>query len=273
MRPVYQSLEGYEMTIRQRKFLDYPLHLHNAVEILFLQKGSCRVINDNQSVLLTAGDVFVSFPNQLHAYEDSRDTLGCLLILPVKPWLQVYSQSLLQERPVSCCLKKGQWEHSRLPLLVELVMEDRDQVSKHVLQGYCQAIVGKLLELIVLEPRQGLAEDGIRSVLSYIHAHYRQPLTRQQIAQAVGYNESYISHFFAENLHMSLGRYIQSLRVEDALQLLEQTQLSISQIVGETGFGSIRSFNRAFQRIMGISPRAYREGLRLKSRYDIISDK
>lgn len=259
MRPVYKDREGYHFSVRYEKSLDYPLHLHRAVEIVFLTDGSCRVTNDGQSFLLEAGDVFFSFPNQIHGYEESRSICGYLLILPVSDWLQAYQNTLTSYLPVRPWLKKGQWEHTQLLQLVRQAHEDRNTVSRKVMQGYFQVIVGKLLDTMELEKRQAEAGEGVWSVMSYVQSHYQEPLTRSSIAQAVGYHESYISHFFSENLKMNLGKYIQSLRIEDALRLLEQTELSVAQIAAQTGFGSIRSFNRAFQDIMNTTPAMYRQ--------------
>lgn len=258
MRPVYKDREGYHFSLRHERALDYPLHLHRAVEIVFLTGGSCRVTNDGESFLLEAGDVFFSFPDQIHGYEGSRSTSGYLLILPVSDWLQAYQNTLTAYLPVRPWLKKGQWEQTQLLQLVRQAHEDSNAVSRKVMQGYFQVIVGKLLDIMELEKRQTEAGDGIWSVLSYIQSHYQEPLTRSTIAQAVGYHESYISHFFSENLKMNLGKYIQSLRIEDALRLLEQTELSVAQIAAQTGFGSIRSFNRAFQNSMNTTPVMYR---------------
>lgn len=258
MRLLYQDKDRYSFSDRRKRPLDYPLHLHGAVEMVFLTEGSCRVTNDGESILLEAGDVFISFPNQVHSYAQSRDTEGYLLILPLKPWLQSYYQSLTHYVPVTAHLRKGQWEHSGLPQIIEQACRDKDIAPDQVMQGYFQVIVGKLLELLELKERSARSDEGVWSVLSYIHGHYQEPLTRKGIALALGYNESYISHFFSENVKMSLGDYIQSLRVEDALHLLESTEMPIARIAAQTGFGSIRSFNRAFREIIGQSPREYR---------------
>ena len=259
MRLLYQDREKYLFSNKRKRTLDYPLHLHSAVELVFLTGGSGRVVNDGESYLLEAGDLFVSFPNQVHGYTESRDTEGYLLIVPVKPWLQCYHNLLTEYTPACACLKKGQWEHSGLLALLEQASRDKNDSQDLVMQGYFQVILGKLLKLLDLKAHGGRRDVGIGSVLWYIHAHYQEPLSRKTLAQALGYNESYISHIFAENVKMSMGQYIQSLRVEDALHLLESTELSVARIAAHTGFGSIRSFNRAFQRIMHMSPREYRE--------------
>ena len=121
-----------------------------------------------------------------------------------------------------------------------------------------QVIFGKLLPLLVLDSARNDYGDAVRALVEYVGSHYRQPLNRTQIARALGYNESYISHLFSEALNTTAPEYINRLRIYDAQKLLLDTDRTVTQIVAELGFGSIRNFNRVFQQEAGMSPRAYR---------------
>lgn len=239
--------------------LDYPMHLHNALELVFLTGGTTTVIHDGKRIPLSAGDVFLAFPNLIHGYENSRDIEEYLMIIPVSPYLSAYHSTLTQKIPTDPVLRKGHWEHTGVPQLLELAYQDWNTASKHVIQGYILTIIGKLLPLLTLKDAPDANADALRCALLYIHEHYTQPLTRKDIAKAVGYTESHLSHMFSDVLKTSLTGYITSLRIGDALQLLSGTDLSVSQIALSLGFGSIRSFNRAFQKDMGLSPSAYRQ--------------
>ena len=75
-------------------------------------------------------------------------------------------------------------------------------------------------------------------------------------------NESYISHLFSDTLHTTLTDYITALRVNDAVELLTNTDWTIGRIAEELGFGSVRSFNRAFLKRMGMPPTFCRRTVR-----------
>ena len=257
MRLKYQDQESYRFNMREGT-LDYPLHLHNAIEIIFLQSGESWVTCGEERTWLRAGDVFVVFPNQVHSYERSRDVRRYMLILPVRSYLEPYHKLLMEKRPRSACLRRGKWEHTGLWELLELAYKDKDRVSDAVMQGYFLVILGKLIALLDLQEAGNGAEDALRSILLYIHAHYREPITRRQTAKAAGYNESYVSHVFSQNLKTTFPAYIHALRMEDAQQLLTQTDRSVTQIASMLGFGSIRNFNRVFLHETGLSPKAYR---------------
>lgn len=233
---------------------DFPVHIHNAVEICMMIEGSCRILYENRQFELTAGDIFFAFPNQPHGYESNCGTVRYLLILPVKPHLEMFYKLLTENVPESPILRKGTWEHLGLTEIVQLGCVDAGAASVEVMQGYFAVIVGKLLSLLRLKPCDSDSENILRSILLYIHSHYREPVTRKDIARSIGYNESYISHVFSQVLHMSLSQYIHTLRVDDAVNLLRHTKMSVTQIASELGFGSIRSFNRVFLDHTGVTP-------------------
>ncbi len=248
--------ENPNIQFQSRSNLDFPQHLHNVLELVFVRCGTVTAVSGNRRYTLEAGDVFVSFPNQPHGYEGSRDVKGDVLILPanyLSPWWQGYNSE-----PVMPVLKKGQWEHTGIDAVWALVLPERKSVPPAVLQGYALVIAGKLLPLIALRSQTASRDDALGATIRYINAHYREPLSRRELAQAVGYNESYISHLFSDQLQTTFVDYITALRLKDARELLQSQDMTVSQVSLMLGFGSIRSFNRAFFREFGTNPTAYR---------------
>lgn len=256
MRLIHQG--NHKLKLYQSHNLDYPPHLHNALEIVYLTAGNCTVQQDRQHHLLQPGDWFVCFPNRVHGYEDSTNAEAYVLIIPISPYLTPYYNTLEQKLPDSPLIPKGTWEHTGLRTVLQLSFQEEVDENDPVLLGYIHVIVGKLLSLMTLQDTPATGGNALQTLLLYLHDNYTQPLTRKQIAKAVGYNESHISHLFTDTLHMTLKEYLTAMRLYDATALLTQTEQSVSQIALSLGFGSIRSFNRTFQQYMHISPTAYR---------------
>lgn len=256
MKLLYEKKNSF--VFRFTDHLDFPPHLHDAVELVYLKTGRSLIMHGGEKTWLEAGDFFISFPNQIHGYENSEDTKLYLLILPVKPYLSAYRKVLTEKVPLQPYLKKGEWEPDSLEPLLQLALTDKDRVSEDVMQGYFQVLMGKLLDMLTLQAADAAPDDALRSILLYISDHYTEPLTRKQIAKVVGYNESYISHLFSQTLKTSLPDYIHSLRLNDATQRLSQTDESVTKIALDLGFGSLRNFNRVFLKEMGMTPSQYR---------------
>ncbi len=78
-------------------------------------------------------------------------------------------------------------------------------------------------------------------------------------------NEYYLSHLISEHLHMNFREYLNSIRIDYAVQMMQSTRLSLTHIWADAGFESQTTFNRAFQRTMHVTPSQYRKSLRSSS--------
>ncbi|MBR5507608.1 MAG: helix-turn-helix transcriptional regulator [Clostridia bacterium] len=81
-----------------------------------------------------------------------------------------------------------------------------------------------------------------------------------QISKDLKISKSCISHTFSEKFRIPFRTYINTLRLREAVKLLENTSKSITEIAAESGFETIRTFNRSFTQSFGISPSQYRKG-------------
>ena len=251
----YENHGGY-IFVRPKR-LDFEPHIHNAVEIVCLTKGSSVVLCGTQKRTLTAGEIFIAFPNQIHGYENSKDIQGYLLVIPLKPYLNPCNHVLMNKVPEESVI-------SGIPedfqTLLELAYREKQTAPDRIMESYFQLIVEKILACLHLSDVEQGAEEILRDILLYVNAYYTEKLTRKEISKAVGYNESYISHLFSGTLKTSIPGYINSLRVHDAARMLTQTDLPVSRIADALGFGTIRNFNRVFVKETGVSPKAYRMG-------------
>ena len=105
---------------RSRSTLDFPTHLHDVLELVFLHRGSCEVICANRRYALGPGELFVSFPNQPHGYENSRDVQSDVLIVPatfLTPWRNQISQ-LIPAHPV---MSPDDWQDTDIPALLDMI--------------------------------------------------------------------------------------------------------------------------------------------------------
>lgn len=256
MEVLYQQKDQLKL-FQRRDNLDFVPHLHNALELVLFTQGSSTVICDTKRYALSAGDIFIAFPNRVHGYENSRECRALVFVIPTVPYLSCLQSTLEQTLPAEPLLRVGQWEHTGVDKILKMALEDVSCPSA-VMQGYAMLIVGKLLPLLQLKPYAKSSATALHSLLQYLNTHYTQPLTRKDLAVATGYNESYISHLFSDALHTTLTDYLATLRMDDARYLLANSDMSVSSIALSLGFGSIRSFNRVFLNRMNMSPAAYR---------------
>ena len=93
-------------------------------------------------------------------------------------------------------------------------------------------------------------------LVAHIEANYRDPqLSLQSIADSFGLNETYVSRFYKEQTGESLSHAVERRRMNAAFELLTTSDETVDAI----GYNSSNAFRRAFKRITGVSPAAYRE--------------
>lgn len=252
MQLLYQGNHRFRFHITQD--LDYQIHLQNSLELVFMLEGTCHARCGGREWQLEPGQLLAVFPNRIHSYDSSRNVRAVLLIVPLQPYLAAYADRLLRTVPDEPCLETG----DLLPL-VEMMLADAAAATEPVMQGYLQVLVGKLLQRMTLSPVSGSPDDALHKLLLWLENHYTEPLSRQTLARELGYSEGYLSHIFSEALGTTMPSYVNTLRIRKAMELLRRESVSISDTALELGFGTIRSFNRAFQKETGMTPAKWRK--------------
>ena len=101
-------------------------------------------------------------------------------------------------------------------------------------------------------------KDPSSLLLSYVQEHFSENLTNRTIGILFGYHPNYVSALIKRATGMPVHRYILHVRLMNAANLLENTNLSIGQIAGQCGFCDTAYFSGYFKKHFGISPSQYR---------------
>lgn len=114
--------------------------------------------------------------------------------------------------------------------------------------------------------------DGLKELIqdqidtNLIAPAYRLSLT--ELSESLDVNPAYVSRTFARYFDdLSFGEYIRKLRIEKALQLLENTAYTLTEIAYLTGFSDQSHFTRIFKKQIGQNPSDYRKN-RTKGKAD-----
>lgn len=98
----------------------------------------------------------------------------------------------------------------------------------------------------------------VRQAAAYIHNHFAEPLTVEEIARHVGLNRSYFSGIFKEQTGQSPLEYIQNFRLTKAEHLLTSSTLPVAAIAYSCGYQRPESLIKIFRHRYGVSPAVYR---------------
>jgi signal transduction histidine kinase/AraC-like DNA-binding protein/ABC-type sugar transport system substrate-binding protein len=99
----------------------------------------------------------------------------------------------------------------------------------------------------------------VKQTLIYLHQNYALPISRKNIAEAVGVTENYISEIFRQETTLSPWDYLNRYRIHKAKEMLLNSNESVTQIALKAGFNDPAYFSRVFHKLNGVSPLEFRQ--------------
>lgn len=99
----------------------------------------------------------------------------------------------------------------------------------------------------------------IRPALTLMYEHYADPLRVPDLAKACSLSRSSFYHYFRRLFKKEPKAFLNELRLDQAMRLLNTTERKISDIALGMGFFNLSFFNRFFKAKMGVSPRGFRK--------------
>jgi AraC family transcriptional regulator, arabinose operon regulatory protein len=101
-------------------------------------------------------------------------------------------------------------------------------------------------------------DPRVRELIELIDGGFGQALSMDQLAPWLGLSASRLSHMFKTETGTSPGHYLKIVRIHKAQELLENTRLSVKEIMVRVGVNDQSHFVRDFKKVCGCPPVRYR---------------
>lgn len=256
-----------EFSIEQDR--EIPLHTQDCHEITYVISGKGIFFSDGEQTSLQTGDIHVISKGVAHRIvPDRRSNLRFANIgfvfndrLPdsFRPIKAVF------EGTAAICLKdKGEIRLLMTQLINE--MYAKAAYSHMMAESYIKQILIHIYRLTAAQPPKAFipkktpaARLSPYAIIRYVDDNLYDFPDIEQIAQALGYSQSYISHIFKEKMGITLQEYICRKKIEASLDLLKYQKNTITQIAMMLNYASVQSFGKAFRKVMGCSPTEYQK--------------
>lgn len=125
--------------------------------------------------------------------------------------------------------------------------------------GKDENILAQIIELVTKAPMEKKNYPILDNICEYIAENLSKELTVSQIAESFNISVYYLSHIFKAETGTSITEYRNELRLTKAKLLLKNTDVSVSNIAEQVGFGNLSYFTEVFSRSEKISPTNYRK--------------
>ena len=101
--------------------------------------------------------------------------------------------------------------------------------------------------------------DAVYKTMEYVRANFDKKLSLDEIAKNAFLSKAYLSSIFKEEIGESLTNYINRVRIEKSKVLLLDKEISLIDIANLCGFEDQSYFTRVFKKMVGVSPKKYRD--------------
>lgn len=109
-----------------------------------------------------------------------------------------------------------------------------------------------------LSQRQQNSVAYVQQAKQWIAWHYAEDVTLEVLAEKLHISPVYLSILFKNVTGMNFSKYLTSVRMERAKELLKHCDMNLGQIAGAVGYDSANYFSSVFRRVTGLKPSEYR---------------
>lgn len=243
---------------------DYPLHSHKRIEINYVRKGECFIWMNDKRYHFRKGEMMVISSEQLHSFEAGIHgvTLLQLEFLPeVVSIFGVYAEKAGIHR-LNNPIRLMRISHNQhIASIVQRIIQELSQKKQLYQEMVTMFYAELLIYLYRSQQDSNLSVDlhpTLKNVIDYIDKHRKKELRVGDIACKFGITERYLHKLFVKYLQISPLEYINRLKVAYAIELMQETDLTLKEISFQCGFSSPQQFSRIFKNQEGILPSEYR---------------
>ena len=231
----------------------WDFHFHKNLELIYVLKGNVQCVINNKEFNLQAGQYGLCLPYDIHSYKPEPDTLY---------WVGVFSEDYVRLFANQIHGKTASDFVFECPsntdtfLRKTLISENPPSIMilKSCLYAACDAFISS----VNLLENSDNKKNNIPIIAEYVSANHTKNISLKDISNLLGYDYNYVSRYFNSAFNMSFSDFLNLYRIETALRLLDETDKKITDIALESGFQSVRNFNEAFRKKIGLSPSEYK---------------
>lgn len=258
------------------KHYTFPGEKHDFWELVYIDKGEILVNANSEEFLASSGDLLFHAPNEWHTLRANGVSAANVMILSFRCLSQAM-QSFVNRRIKLSATEKN--------LLRNILSESQNAFSSPLDNPYDNSLqraentpIGSeqlievyLTQLLLLLLRQTEKPSSVDrksgsapmldAIIAYMEQNVSKKLSLEILASEFHVSTSYIKRLFAQYKQTGAIHYFTLIKIDQAKQLLRESNLDISKIAEMLGYDNIYYFSNQFKKIRGMSPMEYRRSV------------
>lgn len=247
----------------------YSIHSHFYYELFYAIKDFSVIIS-NHDVQIKKGALIIVSPNIYHSARFVQDALWWAFPFHIKPANTKKVTSLYEDLIQTFSGSEYVMfdANDRISAIVETMKDYQSSQSperNHLLAAKFYELIFTLKELkdsaaIPEDPMPALRDTPEFDIDSYIGRNYRDPdLSLEKLANKINLSTRQLNRIVKKKTSMTFRQYLITIRMQNAIHLLTESQLKVKDISEFIGYSSVHGFYAAFRKKFGCTPEEYRQ--------------
>ncbi|MBP1995056.1 AraC family transcriptional regulator [Paenibacillus eucommiae] len=277
-------------------------HCHNFHHLLYVVGGSGTLLANGVQYNMHKNDMYIIPPDTNHS----------LLSDASRPLCTIEVKALVNDPQLEAYLKLMSLKMVVPNVKIKMILEAMLEEAIHCRPQYKEIITANFIEFImniqrsrsiesqedipaitnlssfseerdaaanVLLGKTEFGDDVASKALQYFHGNYDQKIILKELAQQLAVSRAHLCRVFCERYKVSPMQYLNNWRIQEAKELLVNTELSITEISARVGFQTVHYLSRRFTAKEKMSPLQYRQKmkeiieLKIEEKYHIVDQR
>ncbi len=248
-----------------------PMHTHDFYELEFLASGERNYFTKSQMYKMQAPTFLVIPPRSTHKFESNGCEVYTLQISPEslsddqRNFLNQVAKKGVVHFPLQKLASLRSTYESLLKIYSTFPFDTHKKMTFNIYLGKLFFMLYSYAKVKSEEMHYSLIEDinpsvnpVILKVLDYLHNHYKENFSLDDLCKHFHISKSYLSASFSRTTNTTIFQYKLSLQLEEAKKLCRETRYSYDKIAELTGFSSGNYFRLIFKKHEGQTPNQHR---------------
>lgn len=255
LKSQHGGMNHFDIYVEKHYCHEYPEHTHAYCEVELVEYGEGVCVIDGKTLNVKQGDIIFTRSGAIHGWKNINGKIMHIITVAFDFKIFLGKFDLFDFDNI---VVKGNSDIYRMFQLLLEERENNDEYTKRVQYNIVECI------LIYLTRKTGAIKDGkketnIEYVLGYIHENFMLNLTLEEVSKQCNYSISHFSKKFKSVTGKTFIEYLNDVRLNYAVNILSNSNVRITELAYDCGFGSVRSFNREFKKKYGCSPNEYKK--------------
>ncbi|MEE6450759.1 AraC family transcriptional regulator [Gottfriedia acidiceleris] len=251
-------------------------HWHKLVEIIYVQKGTLKIGVNDELLQLEEGEFYIINSGDIHYFLSSPNSMRLVVQFDFTIFddVQFLKKNNMELIELFNCIQKSSvlWNLEIKQKMITYLKElESEYIDKK--EGYELAIRARLYDILLLiyrdlphtennklnYPNRKASLLKLEKIFRYIEENYMNDLTLNDVANYIGFTNSYFAKFFKKYTGSTFCHFVNQYRITKAQWYLFNEDLPITEIAYNVGFINVKTFNRLFKNEVGLSPTQYKK--------------